>query len=95
MEVGAGFGVGIHNVPEAAVWGVPVIFGPNNKRFQEAQDLLASGACFEVKDYDSFALTMSHLLATPDAISECGRKSEYYVTQRAGTTEAIMSSVGL
>ena len=93
--VGGGFGVGIHNVPEAAVWGVPVIFGPNNKRFQEAQDLLASGACFEVKDYDSFALTMSHLLSTPDAISECGRKSEYYVTQRAGTTEAIMSSVGL
>ena len=93
--VGGGFGVGIHNVPEAAVWGVPVIFGPNNKRFQEAQDLLASGACFEVKDYDSFALTMSHLLATPDAISECGRKSGYYVTQRAGATEAIMSSVGL
>lgn len=93
--VGGGFGVGIHNVPEAAVWGVPVIIGPNNKRFQEAQDLLASGACFEVKDYDSFALTMSHLLSTPDAISECGRKSEYYVTQRAGTTEAIMSSVGL
>ena len=35
--VGGGFGVGRHNVLEAAVWNVPVLFGPNNKRFQEAQ----------------------------------------------------------
>lgn len=42
--VGGGFGVGIHNVLEAAVWGIPVIFGPNNKHFQEAQGLMAAGA---------------------------------------------------
>ena len=41
--VGGGFGVGIHNVPEAAVYGVPVIIGPNNGKFQEAQALLKNG----------------------------------------------------
>ena len=41
--VGGGFGVGIHNVPEAAVYGIPVIIGPNNQRFQEAQELLQIG----------------------------------------------------
>jgi 3-deoxy-D-manno-octulosonic-acid transferase len=40
--IGGGFGVGIHNVLEAAVWSVPVIFGPNNKHFIEAQELMAS-----------------------------------------------------
>ena len=46
--VGGGFGVGIHNVPEAAVYGVPVIIGPNNKKFREAQALLQCGGCIEV-----------------------------------------------
>ena len=41
--VGGGFGVGIHNVPEAAVYGIPVIIGPNNKKFREAQALLRCG----------------------------------------------------
>ena len=44
--MGGGFGVGIHNVPEAAVYGVPVLIGPNNRKFREAQDLLREGGCF-------------------------------------------------
>ena len=50
--VGGGFGVGIHNLPEAAVWGVPVFFGPNNQRFQEAQDLKECGGGVEIADYE-------------------------------------------
>lgn len=52
--VGGGFGVGIHNVLEAAVWNIPVIFGPNNERFQEAQDLLASGGGRQIDGYQQF-----------------------------------------
>jgi 3-deoxy-D-manno-octulosonic-acid transferase len=48
--IGGGFGVGIHNVPEAAVYGCPVLFGPNNKRFKEAQDLKACEGAFEIKN---------------------------------------------
>ena len=61
--VGGGFGVGIHNVLEAAVWGMPVIFGPNNKNFQEALGLLAAGGGFEINDDEDFFKSMNQLIS--------------------------------
>ena len=60
--IGGGFGVGIHNTLEAAVWNMPVIFGPNNKKFQEAQGLLKSGGGFEINTYEDFSGLMSSLM---------------------------------
>lgn len=91
--VGGGFGVGIHNVPEAAVWGVPVLFGPNNKRFQEAQDLLACKGSFEVADYDSFNTIISRLISDDKFRHQCGEASANYVKSRSGATDIIMKSV--
>ena len=91
--VGGGFGVGIHNVPEAAVWGVPVLFGPNNKRFQEAQDLLACKGSFEVTDYDSFNTIISRLISDDQFRHQCGEASANYVKSRSGATDIIMKSV--
>ena len=91
--VGGGFGVGIHNVTEAAVWGVPVLFGPNNKRFQEAQDLLACKGSFEVTDYDSFNTIISRLISDDKFRHQCGEASANYVKSRSGATDIIMKSV--
>lgn len=91
--VGGGFGVGIHNVPEAAVWGVPVLFGPNNKRFQEAQDLLACKGSFEVTDYDSFNTIISRLISDDKFRHQCGEASANYVKSCSGATDIIMKSV--
>lgn len=91
--VGGGFGVGIHNVPEAAVWGVPVLFGPNNKRFLEAQDLLACKGSFEVTDYDSFNTIISRLISDNKFRHQCGEASANYVKSRSGATDIIMKSV--
>lgn len=91
--VGGGFGVGIHNVPEAAVWGVPVLFGPNNKRFQEAQDLLACKGSFEVTDYDSFNTIISRLISDDKFRHQCGEASANYVKSRSGASDIIMKSV--
>lgn len=93
--VGGGFGVGIHNVLEAAVWNVPVFFGPNNKRFQEAQELLASGGGFEVNDYDSFATTMQRLMTDAEWLKDCGDKAGEYVKGKAGATEIVISGTGM
>ena len=90
--VGGGFGVGIHNVLEAAVWNVPVFFGPNNKRFQEAQELLASGGGMEVIDYDSFALQMQRFMTDSQWLKECGSKSGEYVKRKAGATEIVLKN---
>ena len=71
--VGGGFGVSIHNTVEAAVWGKPVIFGPENQKFQEAQELKACGGGLEIKDYDDFARIMDRLSADTDALQCCRR----------------------
>ena len=60
--VGGGFGVGIHNVPEAAVYGLPVLIGPNNGKFREARELLAAGGCREVRTQTDVDRTLDELL---------------------------------
>ena len=89
--VGGGFGVGIHNTVEAAVWGVPVIFGPNNEKFQEAQELKACGGGFEIKSYDDFARLMDRFDSDPQFTADAGRKAGQYVEQKAGATRKILS----
>ena len=88
--VGGGFGVGIHNVLEAAVWNVPVFFGPNNKRFQEAQQLLASGGGVEITDYDSFATAMLRFMSDPEWLRQCGNKAGEYVKSMGGATKMVL-----
>lgn len=46
--IGGGFGTGIHNILEAAVFEIPVFFGPNHHKFQEATDLIDEGVGFEI-----------------------------------------------
>ena len=88
--VGGGFGVGIHNVLEAAVWNVPVFFGPNNKRFQEAQQLLASGGAVEITDYNSFDSAMTLFMNDEKWLKECGSKAGEYVKSKAGATNIVL-----
>ena len=93
--VGGGFGVGIHNVLEAAVWGMPVIFGPNNKRFQEAQDLLASGGGVEIDSYSQFEAVMNTYVADASAMEADGKNAAGYVAAKAGATDVILKAVVL
>ena len=91
--VGGGFGVGIHNLPEAAVWSVPVFFGPNNARFQEAQDLKQNGGGLEITNSHDFEQLMNDLIAHPDTIKERGRQADSYVMNRSGATDKILRAV--
>ena len=91
--VGGGFGVGIHNVLEAAVWGIPVLFGPNNQRFQEAQGLLADGGGFEVTDVASFAQLMERFAQDKDYLAEAGKKAAHYVSDHAGATRKVLDGI--
>lgn len=93
--VGGGFGVGIHNLPEAAVWGVPVIFGPNNQRFQEAQQLKACGGGLEINGAADFQRIMDRFDANPQQVEDDGKKAGDYVKGKAGATGKVLHSVGL
>ncbi len=91
--VGGGFGVGIHNVLEAAVWNVPVVIGPNNKKFQEAQDLLAVGGSFEISTYEDFGQLMDRFQNNPQFLAEAGEKAGDFVKGKAGASQMILSDV--
>ena len=93
--IGGGFGVGIHNTLEAAVWDMPVIFGPNNKKFQEAQGLKACGGGFEIKDYDEFAALMQRFASDKSFLKQSGSQAGHFVKDQAGATDKVLASVKL
>lgn len=87
--IGGGFGVGIHNVLEAAVYGIPVVFGPNYERFREARELITVGGGFSVQEYWQLQSTFDWLMQdeTP------GKKAKEYVYENRGATNMIISSI--
>jgi len=93
--VGGGFGVSIHNTLEAAVWGKPVIFGPENKKFQEAQGLKACGGGLEITSADDFRRIMDDFVSHPQHVTEAGRQAGAYVAKMTGATAHILQHIGL
>jgi 3-deoxy-D-manno-octulosonic-acid transferase len=92
--VGGGFGVGIHNLLEAAVWDVPVFFGPNNQKFQEAQGLKKSGG-FEINNYEEFTAQMDRFDADATYLKQEGQKAGQFVQSLAGATDKVFSAISL
>lgn len=93
--IGGGFGVGIHNTLEAAVWNMPVIFGPNNKKFQEAQGLLKSGGGFEITNYESFEGLLNSMINNPAFLKQAGDKAGAFVASLSGATGKVLAKVKL
>lgn len=93
--VGGGFGVGIHNTLEAAVWNMPVIFGPNNKKFQEAQGLLKSGGGFEIHNFEEFEGLMNSFMNDAAFLKSSGYKAGAFVASLSGATDKVLSKVEL
>lgn len=91
--VGGGFGVGIHNVPEAAVYGIPVIIGPNHQRFAEAVALMENGGCKSIENAEDFSAIMDDFLANPSHITAAGSAAGHYINQNAGATPVIYEHV--
>ena len=93
--IGGGFGVGIHNTLEAAVWNMPVIFGPNNKKFQEAQGLLKSGGGFEINTYEDFDGLMSSMMNDEAFLKQAGDKAGAFVASLSGATGKVLAKIEL
>ena len=91
--IGGGFGAGIHNLPEAAVWNIPVIFGPNNHKFQEAQELKACQGGFEISDYDSFAQVMDRFANDAQFLCTASNAAGNYVQSQSGATEKLLQLI--
>ena len=91
--VGGGFGVGIHNVPEAAVYGIPVIIGPNNKNFLEARTLLENGGCKQIDTGEDFAPLIDRFFENPKEVEQAGDTAGHYISDNAGAADLIYKSI--
>ena len=91
--VGGGFGAGIHNVPEAAVYGVPVIIGPNNQRFREARELIKEGGCFEIRNSQDYISIITHLTTDTPFLQHASQISHDYICANAGAVDKIYNSI--
>ena len=88
--VGGGFGVGIHNTVEPAVYGIPVLFGPNHGKFREAKGLIAAGAAESVSNYAGFRDAMDNALANAQAMGEAAKQ---YIESELGATDKIFNEL--
>lgn len=93
--IGGGFGAGIHNVLEAAVYGIPVIFGPKYQKFKEARDLLQVGGAFSITDEKTFESKMEELSTYRDLLEAAGAAAGDFVKSNIGATNRIISSIPL
>ncbi len=91
--VGGGFGSGIHNINEAAVYGVPVIFGPNNGKFREAADLIRLGGGFEYTSAEDVAALLDRFLTDPDARRRAADAAGAYIRDNLGATDTIINDI--
>lgn len=93
--IGGGFGSGIHNTLEAAVYGVPVLFGPKYHKFKEAKDLIAVGGGFSVSDEKAFQAKMDELLTYHEVLEAAGKAAGDFVSHNAGATNMVLKEISL
>ena len=93
--VGGGFGVGVHNLLEAAVYAMPVFFGPNNKKFQEAAKLKECGGGLEISNYAEFEKMMDAFDSDAAVLKKAGDAAGRYVAGNSGATQKLLKALKL
>jgi len=91
--IGGGFDKGIHNTLEAGVYGKPVIFGPNYKKFKEAIGLIEAGGGISVNSSNELSYHLKGLLSDKKELEETSKRSFDFVQQNKGATEKIMNMI--
>ena len=91
--VGGGFGKGIHNLPEAAVYGIPVLFGPTHAKFIEAGELIKRSAGFSVSSQEELDRCVTKLWTDEAYRLSCGQSGAAYILSGKGATEKIISTL--
>lgn len=88
--IGGGFGVGIHNTLEAATFGMPILFGPNYHKFQEAKDLIEDKAAFSIESYEQLREKFNDLVIDENVLKTSSEQAKLYVLSKVGATESIL-----
>lgn len=93
VYVGGGFGKAVHNTMEPAAYGVPVLFGPEHRKFQEIAGLMQAGGGKSVHNEDELEKEIRRLLKNPEERKTMGNHARHYVETHAGATPVIMHAL--
>jgi len=88
--IGGGFGAGIHNILEAAVYGMPVLFGTKYQKFDEAKELIKLSGAFSINDYNEFKIKMDLLFSDEEILKDTSKISEKFVADSSGAVDTVM-----
>lgn len=91
--VGGGFGAGLHNINEAAVYGVPVIYGPNNHKFIEARELAACEGGLPVGSSEDFRRAADLLTRNREELQRRGKAAGDYIASKIGATDRVYDAI--
>ncbi len=91
--IGGGFGKGIHNILEAACWGMPIVFGPHYHKFYEAKTLVNRGSAFSIQSAEEFSEVVSSLLSNNELLRNASETSRQFVLEQKGVVDSIYHTV--
>lgn len=91
--IGGGFGVGIHNTLEAAIFSLPIAFGPNYQRFKEAVEMVELGSCQPINNFKELDVWFYELYHNESSRAKCGKKSRSYAMDNCGATELFVNHI--
>ncbi|KAA6336335.1 3-deoxy-D-manno-octulosonic acid transferase [termite gut metagenome] len=91
--IGGGFGVGIHNTLEAAVYSIPVLFGPKHQRYREAVELVEAEGGYSIDNYDELHALLDKLFSDNHFLKNAGTNASNYVIKNSGATNKILNMI--
>jgi len=93
--IGGGFGKGIHNILEAAVFGIPIIIGPKFKKFKEANDLIAAGGAFSITSTSQLHDMVNNLVIDQSLYSKASQTNKEYIEKNRGASKIVLEYIKL
>jgi len=91
--IGGGFKTGLHNVPEAAVYGIPVLIGPNYSQFPEVVKLVREGGVIAIDQSSEFDIYLQTLAKQPRALQSQGEANRRFIEQNLGANDKIYEEI--
>jgi 3-deoxy-D-manno-octulosonic-acid transferase len=91
--IGGGFGVGIHNTLEPATYGIPIVFGPNHGKFNEAKELIKEGAAFSISNSNELISVFNNLVNNTETRNSAGTAAKEFVLDNIGATDRILGEL--
>lgn len=92
--IGCGFDDGIHNTLEAAVFGIPIVFGPNYTKFNEARELVAAGGAVSIANDEELNAVLTTWFGDAAIRTQLGQQNADYVRSKSGATTEIIKLIG-